>query len=775
MCCAGCEAVAEAIVGNGLDSYYRNREAFPESPADTAEVLQELHLYDHSAVQKAFVREVGPGEREASLILEGIVCAACVWLNERHLSQLPGVTGVAINYATRRARVRWKEDDIKLSQILEAIAAIGYQGHPYDPSRHEAIARKEQKEALWRLFVAGFGAMQVMMYAFPAYIAAEGEMTREIDQLMRWASLILTLPVLFYSSMPFIRNALRDLRMRRAGMDVPVALGVLVAFVASTWATVTATGVVYFDSISMFVFLLLGGRYLEMQARQKATAVGESLARQVPAIASRLPDYPSSMGDDRVAAAELASGDVVLVRPGEVVPADGVVLDGDSQLDESLLTGESRPVRRVVGDQVTGGATNGEGGLVLRVTAAGEASRLASILRLMERAALERPKLAVVADRVAGHFVFWILVAAFTIGSVWWVIDPSRALWITVAVLVVTCPCALSLATPTALVVAHGRLARAGLLATRGHVVETLARVTHVVFDKTGTLTVGRLSLEKTISLGSLSAPECLRIAAALESVSEHPMARVLRSSIDRDLPRLDSFQLFAGQGVDGSVAGRRVRIGRPAFVAEIQAGRMAMPEVPETGSLVYLGDEHGWLAIFALSDVLRDDAAETVGALLSAGVQVSVLSGDAPPAVAAMAKQAGVENWRGACLPEDKLRHVKALQDGGAVVAVIGDGINDGPVLAAAQLSIAMSGGADLAKVQADCVLLGDRLAAVTEGVGVARRALRVIRQNLAWSVAYNLIAIPLAALGWVTPWLAGVGMAASSLVVVLNALRLR
>jgi Cu2+-exporting ATPase len=296
-----------------------------------------------------------------------------------------------------------------------------------------------------------------------------------------------------------------------------------------------------------------------------------------------------------------------------------------------------------------------------------------------------------------------------------------------------------------------------------------------VVFDKTGTLTVGRLSLEKTIPLGSLSAPECLRIAAALESVSEHPMARVLRASIDHDLPRLDSFQLSAGQGVDGGLAGRRFRIGRPAFVAEIQTARMATPEVTEIGSLVYLGDEDGWLAVFVLSDVLRDDAAETVSALFAAGVQVSVLSGDAPPAVAAMAKQAGVENWHGACLPEDKLRHVKALQAEGAVVAVIGDGINDGPVLAAAQLSIAMSGGADLAKVQADCVLLGDRLAAVTEGAGVARCALRVIRQNLAWSVAYNLIAIPLAALGWVTPWLAGVGMAASSLVVVLNALRLR
>ena len=775
MCCAGCQAVAEAIVASGLDTYYRNREAFPASPADAAQALEDLQLYDHASVQAAFVREVGPGEREASLILEGIACAACVWLNERHLAQLPGVTGVAINYATRRARVRWIDRELKLSQILESIAAIGYQAHPYDPARHEAIARKEQREALWRLFVAGFGAMQVMMYAFPAYIAAEGEMTRDIEQLMRWASLVLTLPVVFYSSLPFIRNAVRDLRLRRAGMDVPVAIGVVVAFVASVWATVTASGEVYFDSISMFVFLLLGGRYLEMKARQRATAIGESLARQLPAIANRLPDYPASMADERVAAAELRPEDTVLVRPGEVVPADGRVLSGESALDESLLTGESRPVRRLAGDLVIGGATNGEGSLVVRVTAAGEASRLASILRLMERAALERPRLAEVADRVAGHFVVWILLISLAVAAVWWSIDPARALWITVAVLVVTCPCALSLATPTALVVAHGRLARTGLLATRGHVVETLARVSHVVFDKTGTLTEGRLGLERIVPQRELAADECLRLAAALESVSEHPMARILRASAGADLPTLERFRVFAGRGVDGVVGGRLLRIGRPDFVAEIQSAPSALPTPSGGGSLVYLGDETGWLAVFVLSDVLRQDAASTVAALQGAGLQVSVLSGDAPDAVAAMAAQAGVADWRGGCLPEEKLHYVKELQAAGAVVAVVGDGINDGPVLAAAQLSIAMSGGADLAKIQADCVLLGDRLGALVDGSAVARKTLRVIRENLAWAVAYNLIAIPLAALGWVTPWLAGVGMAASSLVVVVNALRLR
>ena len=494
MCCAGCQAVAQAIVANGLTDYYQHRDALPESPREAIpQALQELGLFDHPDVQKNFVRPVGEHEREAALILEGITCAACVWLNESHIAKQPGVTAVDINYATRRARVRWDENITKLSAILEAIQVIGYRAHPYDVTRSEQLAQKERRTAQWRLFVDGFGMMQVMMYAFPVYVA-DGDMTADIEQLMRWASLLLTLPVMVYSAAPFFNNAWRDLRFRRIGMDVPVALGVGSAFIASVWATLTAGGEVYFDSVTMFVFFLLTGRYLEMMARQKAARGVEAMARAIPAFAERLMHWPG--GDaERVAVANLVAGDCVRVKPGETIPGDGTVIEGESSSDESLLTGESQPVSKRVGDTVTGGSVNVGSPLVVRLERVGESTRLASIRRLMEQAAAEKPALVQLADRIAMRFVGVLLALAFATGLYWLNADPDRALWVFVAVLVVSCPCALSLATPAALTVATGALAREGVLVTRGHAIETLARADHWIFDKTGTLTVGRPSV----------------------------------------------------------------------------------------------------------------------------------------------------------------------------------------------------------------------------------------------------------------------------------------
>lgn len=780
LCCAGCQAVAQAIVDGGLADYYRTRDALPASPREALpSALDELRLYDHEAVQKGFVRALDAGEREVSLILEGITCAACIWLNEQHLARVPGVTAVAINYATRRARVRWDATRCQLSDILAAVATIGYRAHPYDVSRHEEIARRERRDALWRLFVAGFGAMQVMMYAFPAYVAGEGEMSADIAQLMRWASLVLTVPVVFYSSAPFFRNALRDLRLRRAGMDVPVALGVAVGFAASVWATVTASGEVYFDSVSMFVFLLLGGRYLEMQARQKAVAATEAIARLAPSLAHRLPAWPAGREPQTIAAAELAPGDVVLVKAGETVPADGRVVEGAGAVDESLLTGEALPVRRVVGDTLTAGTINGEGPLVMRVEQAGDATRLSAILRLMERAASERPRLVELADRYASRFVVGILVVSLLVALVWWSIDPVKAIWIAVAVLVVTCPCALSLATPVALTVANGTLARAGLLVSRAHAVESLARATRVVFDKTGTLTEGELRLAAVRCLGAADQDCCLRLAGVLEQVSEHPMARALRAAAPAAPGELlEAFAVAPGEGVAGQIAGRAYRIGRPDYVRAVHG--QPLPADAEAfaaagGSVIALGDAHGWLALFRLDDTIRAGARELVGALRARGIAVSMLSGDAPAAAARVAAELGIASWAGGLLPQDKLARVKAWQDAGETVAMIGDGINDAPVLSQAQVSIAMGRGANLAKVQADCVLLSEHLGTLVEALDLARRAFMVIRQNLAWSILYNVLAVPLAAVGWVTPWAAGVGMSGSSLLVVVNALRLR
>ena len=779
MCCAGCSAVAQAIVDNGLEDYYRTRGAMPESPRDARPAfLEQLSMYDHAEFQKTFVRALAENEREASLLLEGITCAACVWLNEQHLAALNGVLAVDINYVTRRARVRWDESQIKLSQILNAVQAIGYNAHPYDASRTEQLARDERRSALWRVWVAGFGMMQVMMYAFPVYVA-NGDMTADVESLMRWASMILTLPVVVYSAAPFFKHAWRDLLLRRAGMDVPVALGVGSAFAASVWATVTQSGEVYFDSVTMFVFFLLGGRYLEMTARQKAVSVTEALAKLQPAFAERMDQYPQNRETQQIMVADLQVGDVLLVRPGAPIPSDGEVVEGHSNADEALLTGESLPVSKNPGAVLTGGSINIESPLVMRVTAIGENTRLSSIVSLMDRAGLEKPKLVELADRVASRFVAILLVVAALVGVVWYWIDPSQALWITVSVLVVTCPCALSLATPIALTVSAGALAKDGLLVTRGHAIETLARATHFVFDKTGTLTTGKMSLQDAKVLDPATSVElCLQLAAALESSSEHPIAKALRQAVGQPRVTFQTMKSIPGSGVEGVLDGVVYRIGRPDYVAALaNASCDVMPaDWAQSGqTIVALGNEKAMLALFKIGDSIRSDAQVLIKSLLESGHRVTLLTGDAQAVAKSVADVLGIKDVRAGVSPSEKHDVVKALQADGAIVAMIGDGVNDAPVLAQAQVSIAMGGGAQLARTQADIILLSENLQHLAVGIQRARLSLKVIRQNLWWSFIYNFVALPLAMLGFVTPWLAGIGMSMSSLLVVLNSLRIQ
>ncbi len=775
MCCPGCRAVAQAIVSNGLEDYYRTRGALPASPPEVLPAdLADLELFDHAEFQKSFVRALGPHEREASLLLEGVTCAACVWLNEEHVGRLPGVVGVDINYATRRARVRWDESRVHLSDILAAIAAIGYRAYPYDAGRHEDLARRERRDALWRLWVAGLGMMQVMMYAVPVYVAGEGEITADVESLLRWAGLLLTLPVVVYSSAPFFRNAWRDLRLRRVGMDVPVALGVGAAFLASVWGTLTHSGEVYFDSVTMFVFFLLGGRFLEMSARQKAVGVTEALARLMPAFAFRLEDYPAHREGTQVMVGDLRRGDVILVRPGETVPVDGFVIEGASSTDEALLTGESQPISKVSGDPVTGGCVNIASPLIVRVDRVGEGTRLSAIVQLMDRAAMEKPRVVELADRIASRFVAALLFVAVGAAVAWTLIDPGRALWITVSVLVVTCPCALSLATPVALTVAAGALARDGLLVTRGHAVETLARVTHFVFDKTGTLTSGRMQVRAIDVLGALSRERCLALAAALETASEHPLAGALRAGEGIERLSATDVRNEPGQGIEACVEGVKYRIGRLEFAAAL-GGIAPCPIAESWETLVGLADEKNWLAVFHVADAVRPEARDLVADLTHSGKHVILLSGDAAPVAQRVAAELGITEVNAGVTPQGKHAYVARLQESGGVVAMVGDGVNDAPVLALAQVSIAMGRGAELARTQADLVLLSDNLDHLRRGIRRARFALGVIRQNLWWSFAYNFIALPLAIAGYVTPWMAGIGMSASSLLVVLNSLRIQ
>jgi Cu2+-exporting ATPase len=596
---------------------------------------------------------------------------------------------------------------------------------------------------------------------------------------MRWASLILTIPVVFYSSAPFFRNAWRDVKLKRVGMDVPVALGVGLAFAASCWATFIQGGEVYFDSVTMFVFFLLGGRYLEMTARQKALSVTEALTKLLPAFAQKIVNFPADREATQVVVADLRVGDHVLVRPGEIVPADGHVVEGISCANEALLTGESLPVPKQPGDPVTGGSLNAESPLVVRVDQVGEGTRLSAIINLMERASLEKPRIVEIADRIATYFVAALLVVAILTAVGWYLVEPSRALWITVSVLVVTCPCALALATPIALTVAAGSLARDGLLVTRGHAIETLARATHFVFDKTGTLTTGQMHLQDILVLGEMSREDSLNLAAALEQASEHPLAMALRHAAPGDArwQATDSIS-EPGQGIEAVIDGQRYRIGRPAYALAIS--NAALPAVAtewlESGdTVVLLADTQGPLALFRIGDQLRPEARKLVEDLRRGGRQVVLLTGDAPAVAARVAAELGIDDVRAGMTPAGKHAAVTELQSAGAIVAMVGDGVNDAPVLAQAQVSVAMGSGAQLARTQSDFVLLSENLGHLHKGLGRAGFALVVIRQNLWWSFAYNIVALPAAIAGYVTPWMAGIGMSLSSLLVVVNSLRIQ
>ncbi|MEN8175144.1 MAG: heavy metal translocating P-type ATPase [Pseudomonadota bacterium] len=771
MCCAGCQAVAQAIVAGGLENYYEHRTALSRTAEGLIpEQLRELDLYDQPRVQESFVNVDEDDVRSASLILEGVTCAACVWLTERYLRELAGVLEFSVNYSTHRARVTWDSARIRLSEILRAIAAIGYIAHPFDPGRQETLQKKERSHALRRMAVAGVGAMQVMMLAVALYAGDYSGMDAELRDFIRWVSMIITFPVVLYSAQEFFLGAGRDLRLKRLGMDVPVSLAIGMAFVASIWATLFHGEHVYFDSVCMFTFFLLTSRFLEMGARHRAGQAAEELVRLLPATATRI--HPDG-SEEVVAVTELAPGDRVRVRPGETVPADGVVVAGTSSVDESLLTGESMPTGRTQQDSLVGGSVNVESPLEIEVTRVGEDTVVSGIVRLLDRAQSEKPRMARIADRLAAWFVAGVLLVAAGVALWWWQADPAQAFAITLSVLVVTCPCALSLATPVAVTAATGAMTRMGVLATRGHALNTLARATHMVFDKTGTLTRGTLRLKAVDTLGHLSADAALETAAALERHSEHPVAEILSANAHE---RYHAGEVTAvpGHGVEGRVHGKLYRVGSPSFVAEL-AG-IAPPEANQAAeTLVALGTEEGLVATFSLHDDLRPDALQALAEVRELGLDVELLSGDAPGPVAEVARRLRIERRRAGARPADKLAHVRSLQERGAVVAMVGDGVNDAPVLAGSDVSVAMGSGTQLAHASADVVVLSDQLRNLPRGIRLARRTARIVRENLAWAILYNMTAVPLAASGWVAPWMAALGMSASSLVVVLNALRLR
>jgi Cu2+-exporting ATPase len=777
MCCAGCQAVAEAIVENGLGAYYSTRLA---SPGRREAVMPPLpaRVVDDPLWQRDRVTRLGRS-REAVLLLEGMVCPACAWLIEQRIGRLPGIGRAAVNYATQRIRVHWDDDGGRLSEVLEALAQLGYGARVYSSANAETARRAERKKAVWRLFVAALGMMQVMMYAVPGYLARSGDMSSQSEDLMRWASFALTLPVMLWAAAPFFSGALRDLRAKRLGMDVPVSLGIAAAFGASTVALVTG-GAVYFDSVTMFIFFLLGGRYLELVARDRAARLIESSCIcSDEDQAERLTDYPGSTETETVAVARLRMGDHVLVRRGGAIPADGVLESSTACVDESLLTGESRPVDIARGDAVTGGTLNAAGSAVVRITRTGGDTTRAAIDRLIDQAMAARPAPALLAQRIASRITVGVLLLAAGTCAYWWHADHETAVHAAIAVLVATCPCALALATPLALVAAIARLAADGVIVASGPALESLSRVTRVVFDKTGTLTEGKLEVAQIRLFRGVTREQALGCAAAMEAESGHPVARaIVRAGKGCPRPVISSVA-ESGTGlsavVRGSVWGDAVhlRIGTPAFAGRPRSREEAVA-ADCAGTVAVLADVAGWLAVFTMADRLRDEAPTVLSCLAACGVRASIFSGDGAGPVARIAKALGVSDARWSLTPSDKRAALAAMQAGGEVVAMVGDGVNDAPVLAQSNCGISMSSGATLVQSRADLVLRSDRLAGIVSAFETSKRMRHVIQQNLWWAVAYNLAAVPLAAASVLPAWLAGLGMAASSLIVVLNSCRL-
>lgn len=756
-CCDGCAAAAQWIRDANLDDYYRLRsERAGRIDVDSAD----LALWDREDVLSGHVRERDDGTCELTLLSDGMRCAACAWLIDRALSREPGVHEVSANAVTGRIRISWDPAATPLSAPLARLQALGYRPYLATGMAAEQQRRSERNRWLLRMGVAGLGAMQAMMFAEALYLDFNNTISLPTRDFLRWITLLVSTPVVFYSGWPFLSGAVRELRGRRPGMDTLVAVSVLLAYGASVVETLRGGEHVWFDAAVMFVMLLLGARLLEQRVRRSASAQLDALARARPAFAVRA---LSDGGRETVPVAALAVGDRLHVASGEAVAADGVLLHAAAGFEEALLTGESRPVRRQPGEQVLAGSICREHPAQIQVTAVGAGTRLSQLGALVERAQAHRPALAQLADRIAGRFVVGLLLVAVATFALWWNHQPERAFEVTLALLVISCPCALSLAVPAALAAANGRLARLGLLPVSADALQRLAWVTDIVFDKTGTLSDGQPRLQQVQPQPGWQRDEVLRIAAALERGSTHPIATAFALDDDLEPLHVGDAASVPGQGVQGVIDGRYWRLGQAGFAAG-QADDGA----------VWLGRDGVAVARFVLAETARSDAPAAVTRLRAQGLALHLSSGDAADAVQRFAEAMAIPDAGARRTPEDKLAHVRDLQQQGRVVAMVGDGINDAPVLAGADLSIAVGSGAALAQRAADLVLTGTALNRLPQAVALARRTRKVIRQNVAWAIGYNLLAIPLAVAGLVTPWVAALGMALSSLAVTMNALRL-
>lgn len=761
-CCPGCQAVADTIIKQGLSDYYRFRSK-PASKADAVPAeLQQLQSYDHPDILAELAVLQGEFQR-IELSIAGMSCAACAWLIEKNFQADTAVKRVQVNSATSRCELIWDANTRPLSEILNSINSLGYQASPFVADAEEESFKKEMQDYLKRLAVAGIMTMQVMMLAFGLYFGEHTGIEAQYEGYLRWVSLLLTLPVMAYSAMPFTKSAYRALRQRELNMDVPITLAIYYTFIASLFATVLDTGDVYFESVCMFVFLLQVGKFFEFRARKQARDATSNLLKIMPVSAELWLDDRT----ETIPARKLKIGDVILVKAGETIPADGIVVSGQSSVDESMLTGEYQAVTKQTNDLVLAGSNNHDGILTVRVAKALTESRLGQIIQLQQQTLHQKPALLEKTDKIARFFVQRLLVVATATFLVWYFyLDESRAFWVTLSVLVATCPCALSLATPTAITCALAWLNRKGILIKNQQVLASLPKLSTVFFDKTGTLTQGKFSIERfTVHHPDFNEALLLQLAAHLELRSEHPIAKAFLPHLQGEI-QLKDVELVVGNGLQAlwwhQAEWRSVRIGSASFCNVSQSAPVCMTV------------DNQLAATITLSDAIRPEVESLVKKLRANGIKMAIITGDSSANAAFVAATLQIDELYQGCSPEEKVAQITKATERGETVLMVGDGINDSPCFHAAHVSVALDSGTDLSKNQADVVLLHNDLTALFQLIEGAQRARRVIKQNLIWAFGYNLVIIPLAVCGFVSPYIAVIGMSTSSLLVVSNSLRL-
>ncbi len=778
-CCFGCQSVCEAIYAAGMEGFYQRTpdgtllEPPPAPP-------QDLGLYDLEEVQAEFVRELGQ-EREAHLLVEGIHCAACVWLIEQRLNALPGILSARVNLSAKRLLLRWDNNQIKLSEIIASLATIGYSATPFDPEAAEGVLKKQTRDLLFRITFAGFTMMNLLWVSIALYSGAEDGNFRS---LFHWVGFALATPTLFYSGWPFLKGAWTSLRTRHLGMDLPIALGASVTWAYSTWVTFgnLPDHHVYFDTVVNFIFVILIGRHLEGVSKRHAVAATQRLLDLQPRVALILKD-----GEEQsVPIRRVKVGDTVIVKPGTKIPVDGIVLDGTSQVDEAMLSGESEPVSKYPGDKVSAGTLNTQGAITIEVSGTLADTALGKIIRLVEEAQASKAPIQCMADRIVPWFVLATLSLATLTFLFWLHKDFEIALMAATSVLIITCPCAFGLATPMAIAVASGQGARHGILIKNGAVLETLSHVKHFVFDKTGTLTEGKMQVTEVIASGQMTSTEVIQICAAAEQMSEHSIAQaIINHAKSQDIApsklKTSHFSSQSGLGITARVDNKTVVIGTQQWLQQndiqLQKQLLDKSTVLESQGIsvvhVAINSEH--TAIIGCADKLREDAKALIASLRQQNIELTLLSGDRKSVAENIARQLGGMEVIAEVLPEDKDRVITELQAQGQLIAMVGDGVNDAPALIRADVGIAIGSGTDVSVESADIVLMGEELQKIEQAVALSRRTLRTVRQNIMISFVYNIIMVPLAMSAMITPLIAAISMPISSLLVIGNAARIR